>query len=97
VIGDKAALSIRAARRDGGKVLVDVAAAGDATVELFAEGPTPDWALPVPVRVADAAPGVQRFSFDLDGLPPNTKPDGATLLLTAVAGGAAIEVPFRLD
>jgi hypothetical protein len=30
-------------------------------------------------------------------LPPNTKPDGATLRLTAVAGDQAIEVPYRLD
>ena len=48
-------------------------------------------------RVADAPPGVRRFSFDLDGMPPGTKPDGATLLLTAVSGDQAIEVPFRLD
>ena len=61
-------------------------------VELFAEGPTPDWALPVPAPVDGAPAGQQRFAFELDGLPPNTKPDGATLTLTAVAGEQAIEV-----
>ena len=95
-LGGGGALSIRAVRREGGKVVVDVAAPAGAEVELFAEGPTPDWALPVPARVSEAA-GVQRFAFDLDGLPPGIKPDGATLMLTAVAGTQAIEVAFRLD
>jgi DsbC/DsbD-like thiol-disulfide interchange protein len=96
-LGGHGELSIRAARREGGKVVVDVAAPAGAAVDLFAEGPTPDWALPVPARIAGAAAGLQRFTFDLDGLPPNTKPDGAVLMLTAVAGDRAIEVPFRLD
>jgi len=96
-LGGDGEFGIRAARRDGGKVLVDVAAPAGTDVDLFAEGPTPDWALPVPTRVPGAPEGMQRFTFDLDGLPPNTKPEGATLLLTAVAGGHAIEVPFRLD
>jgi DsbC/DsbD-like thiol-disulfide interchange protein len=95
-LGTDGALSIRAARREGAKIVVDVAAPAGAEVELFAEGPTPDWALPIPARVSEAA-GVQRFAFDLDGLPPDTKPDGATLTLTAVAGTQAIEVAFRLD
>lgn len=86
-------LAIRAVRREGKNVTVDVAAPAGAAVDLFAEGPTPDWALPVPTPVA----GGQRFSFELDGLPPDIKPDGATLLLTAVAGEQAIEVPYRLD
>lgn len=95
-LGGDGALAIRAARREGNRIVVDVAAPAGANVELFAEGPTPDWALPVPAR-GEPADGVQRFSFELDGLPPNTRPDGATLTLTAVAGGEAIEVPFRLD
>lgn len=95
-LGEMSALAIRAARREGNRVMVDVAAPAGAAVDLFAEGPTPDWALPVPAR-GELAGGVQRFSFELDGLPPNTRPDGATLTLTAVAGNEAIEVPFRLD
>ena len=96
-VGGKGDLSVTAARRDGNRIVVDVAAPAGADADLFAEGPTPEWALPVPTRLAGAAPGVQRFSFDLDGLPPGAKPDGATLLLTAVSGDQAIEVPFRLD
>ncbi len=94
-IGGEGAFGIRAARRDGARILVDVAAA--APVDLFAEGPTTDWALPLPSPVAGAPAGQQRFAFELDGLPPNTRPDGATLTLTAVAGEQAIEAVYRLD
>jgi len=96
-LGQDGALSVRAVKREGSRVLVDVAYPAGVPVDLFAEGPTPDWALPVPSPAAGAQEGQQRFSFELDGLPPNTKPDGATLLLTAVAGEQAIEVPYRLD
>lgn len=96
-LGGDGPLGIRAAKRDGSRVIVDVAASVNTPVELFAEGPTPDWALPIPSPVAGAPAGQQRFAFALDGLPPNTKPDGATLTLTAVAGEQAIEVAFRLD
>jgi DsbC/DsbD-like thiol-disulfide interchange protein len=94
-LGDDGALSVRAARREGKRIVVDVAAPGP--VELFAEGPQDDWALPVPAPIAGAPAGQQRFAFELDGLPPDTKPDGAILRLTAVAGEHAIEVPYGLD
>jgi DsbC/DsbD-like thiol-disulfide interchange protein len=100
-LGAGDALSIRAIRReDGGarpRVIVDVAAPSGAKVELFAEGPTPDWALPIPSPVADAPAGLRRFAFDLDGLPPGASPKGATLRLTAVSEEAAIEVTTALD
>jgi len=97
VVGADGPIEVRAARREGSRILVDVAAPPAMPVELFAEGPAPDWALPVPSPVAGAPAGQQRFAFALDGLPPDTKPDGATLKLTAVAGDQAIEVPYRLD
>ena len=84
-------------RREGGKILVDVAAPADATVELFAEGPSADWALPVPAPLGDAPAGLRRFAFELDGLPPGATAHGATLTLTAVAGERAVEVPYRFD
>jgi len=95
-LGDDSVPTIRAIKREGSRIVVDVAAPVGA-IDLFAEGPTPDWALPVPSPVAGAPEGQQRFTFELDGLPPNTGPDGATLTLTAVAGEQAIEVPYRLD
>ena len=80
-----------------GKPRVVVAVAADQPVTLFAEGPTPQWALPLPEPVAGAPDGLQRFAFELDGLPPGEKAEGATLRLTAVSGDKAIEVAFRLD
>ena len=98
-IGDREEPAIRAVWRETGpgkpRVVVDVAAAAGAV--LFAEGPTAQWALPLPEPIAGAPAGVQRFAFALDGLPPGDKPDGATLRLTAVAGNKAVEVVFRLD
>jgi DsbC/DsbD-like thiol-disulfide interchange protein len=100
-IGAAGMPSIRAVRREPGpgkpRVVVDVAAPKDGAVMLFAEGPTAAWALPLPEPVAGAPEGVRRFAFELDGLPPGAKPDGAVLRLTAVAGDKAIEVAYRLD
>jgi len=100
-IGDSGTPAIRAVRREAGsgkpRVIVDVAALAGAALALFAEGPTPQWALPLPEPIAGASAGQQRFAFELDGLPPGEKPDGATLRLTAVSGDKAIEVGFRLD
>jgi len=99
-LGDGGPLAIRAVTRDAGgsraRVLVDVAAP-DGHVELFAEGPTPDWVLPVPEPVAGAPAGLRRFAFDLDGLPAGASADRVTLRFTAVADEAAIEVAAPLD
>jgi DsbC/DsbD-like thiol-disulfide interchange protein len=100
-LGEGRALSIRAIRReDGGarpRIVVDVAAPADAKVELFAEGPTPDWALPIPAPVAGAPAAMRRFAFDLDGLPPGASAKGAALRLTAVTDDDAIEVTTPLE
>jgi DsbC/DsbD-like thiol-disulfide interchange protein len=100
-LGEGRALAIRAVRReDGGargRVVVDVAAPGNIAVDLFAEGPTPDWALPLPTAVKGAPDGLRRFVFDLDGGPPGASYQGALIVLTAVAGEEAIEVTTRLD
>ena len=94
-IGEGGTLAVRSVTRENKRILVDVAAPG--AIELFAEGPAADWALPVPAPVDGAPAGQQRFAFELEGLPPNTRPGGETLMLTAVSGGQAIEVPYRLD
>ena len=100
-IGDVGTPAIRAVRRESAsgkpRMIVDVAAPADAPVALFAEGPTPLWALPLPEPVAGAPAGQQRFAFELDGLPQGEKASGATLRLTAVSGDKAVEVGFRLD
>jgi len=94
-IGEGETLAVRSVTRENKRILVDVAAPG--AIELFAEGPAADWALPVPAPVDGAPAGQQRFAFELEGLPPNTRPGGATLMLTAVSGGQAIDVSYRLD
>lgn len=99
--GADAPLAVKAVtREDGGKlprILVDIAAPAGAKVVLFAEGPTPEWALPVPEMVGGAPAGMHRFAFALDGLPPGGSPKGAELKFTAVAGTEAIETTYRLD
>ncbi len=100
-LGAGGLLAITAVRREGDskppRVLVDVAAPSDA-VDLFAEGPTAQWALPVPTKIDGAPAGQQRFAFELDGLPPGESDRGALLTLTATTpGGDAVEVAIRLD
>jgi DsbC/DsbD-like thiol-disulfide interchange protein len=82
------------------RVVVLVKAPDGVPVSIFAEGPTPEWALPLPQPengVTDSANGTRRYTFDLDGLPPGASADGATLKITAVSPTDAIEVEARLD
>jgi DsbC/DsbD-like thiol-disulfide interchange protein len=103
-VGAGGELAIRSIRREpsGGqkgsqKERVSVDVVGPAGVDLFVEGPDPQWALPVPTPVDGAPKGLRRFVFDLDGAPKGTAYRGALLTLTAVAPGRAIEVSSRLD
>src|SRR5262245_48107384 len=99
-LGTSGPLAITAVRREADskppRVLVDVATPSDG-VDLFAEGPTSQWALPVPTKIDGAPAGQQRFAFELDGLPPGESDRGAVLTLTASAPGGAVEVAIRLD
>src|SRR5476649_835343 len=91
-IGDPNPLTIRDVKRDGkSSVLIDVLTPDTREINLFVEGPTPDWALPVPTPLEKSPPGVKRFSFELDGLPPGVDPAGAALKLTLVGGDRAYE------
>lgn len=92
-------LSVRRVH-DGPKpqVTVDFKAADGKPVQVFAEGPTPEWALPVPQPAQTASANKRRFQFALDGLPPGTDPKGpVALTLTVVEGANAYEVKTRLD
>ena len=67
-------------------------------VELFVEGPTPQWALPIPKPAKSAPPGRAQFSFELDGLPSGVDPKSPTdLIFTVVTGDRAVEVKTHLD
>jgi hypothetical protein len=98
-IGDPNPLTIRDVKRDGPKnVVVDVVAPADTRkVNLFVEGPTPDWSLPIPAPVEPSPPGVKRFSFELDGLPPGAKPEGAALKFTLVGPEKSYEFNTNLE
>jgi DsbC/DsbD-like thiol-disulfide interchange protein len=93
-------LAIRAVHRQAGgehdRVIVEVAAPKEAALDLFVEGPTPDWALPQP-EPSGTSGDLHRFTFDLDGLPAGADTRGAMLTFTAVSGDDAIEVPVHLD
>src|ERR1700761_1878944 len=97
-VGDPNPLTIRDVKREGkSTVLIDVLSPDARTVNLFVEGPTPDWALPVPKLVEHGPPGIKRFSFELDGLPPGVNPEGAALKLTLVGGDRSYEFNINLD
>jgi DsbC/DsbD-like thiol-disulfide interchange protein len=97
-VGDPNPLTIRDVKREGkSTVLVDVVAPDARMVNLFVEGPTPDWALPVPKLLDHGPPGVKRFAFELDGVPPGIDPEGAALKLTLVSGERSYEFNINLD
>jgi DsbC/DsbD-like thiol-disulfide interchange protein len=103
-LGETGSLTITSVHREtSGKharVVVLVGAPDGVAVDLFAEGPTPEWALPLPQpeNNAVASPdGMRRYIFELDGLPPGAKAEGATIKITAVSPTDAIEVEARLD
>jgi DsbC/DsbD-like thiol-disulfide interchange protein len=103
-LGVGTGLVIQTVHRDGAKghqhVVVVIGAPAGAPIDLFVEGPTRDWALPLPDPIDPTPSGatqVRRFRFDLDGLPPDAHADGAIMTFTAVSPDDAIEVAARLD
>jgi DsbC/DsbD-like thiol-disulfide interchange protein len=100
-LGEGKAFAIQSVRRQSGsarpRVVIDIAAPAGVPVDLFAEGPTTQWALPLPAAIDGAPEGLRRFAFDLDGAPPGASYEGVLITLTAVSGQVAIEVATRLD
>lgn len=96
-VGDPNPLTIRDVKRAGSKtVQVDVVADKKDEPALFVEGPSPEWALPVPKLAAQHPPGVKRFVFDLVGLPSGVDPEGAALKFTLTGGERAYEFNVNL-
>jgi len=78
----------------GSKPAVEFEIAGGKDAQVFVEGPTNEWALPIPK--SGAAKG--SYSFDLDGLPPGTDPKAPLdLTFTIVGKDGAIETKTHLD
>jgi DsbC/DsbD-like thiol-disulfide interchange protein len=97
-VGDPNPLTIRDVKREGkSTVLVDVLSPDARTINLFVEGPTPDWALPIPKLLEHSPPGVKRFAFELAGVPPGINPEGAALKLTLVGGDRSYEFNINLE
>ena len=100
-LGAGTRLAIRSVHREASgaheRVVVEVAAPEGAPVDLYVEGPTSEWALPLPEPDGSTTAPTRRFTFELDGLPSGAQGKGATLTFTAVSGDDAIEVPARLD
>jgi DsbC/DsbD-like thiol-disulfide interchange protein len=79
-------------------VMVDLKTPASTPADIFVEGPTPEWALPIPKPAPGAPDGHRQFGFELDGLPPGVDPKGQfDLTFTVVEGGRAIEVATHLD
>jgi DsbC/DsbD-like thiol-disulfide interchange protein len=99
-LGPGPGLAILVVHREPGgthdRVVVDIAAPNGTPVDLFVEGPTPDWSLPVPQPTGGNG-ATRQFTFDLDGLPADAHAQGAALTFTAVSGEDAIEVLAHLD
>ena len=99
-IGEGGIFAIRGVRREMGptrpRMIIDVAAPASSSVDLFAEGPGADWAVPLPQPMSAEA-SVRRFSLDLDGIPPGVDTSGAMLKLTATSNREAIEVSVPID
>jgi DsbC/DsbD-like thiol-disulfide interchange protein len=103
-LGAGGALAIRAIHRVPGpvhdRVDVEIVARAGMAVDLFVEGPTAEWSLPLPEpsrAMAAALSATRRFSFDLDGLPPGANAKSASLRFTVVSPNDAIEVMSPLD
>ena len=100
-VGETSPFGIAAVRREPGspypRVVVEIVAPAAAPLDLFAEGPAADWALPLPEPVPGAPPGRRWFAFDLDGVPPGEKAIGARLRFTLVSGENAVEVTAILE
>jgi DsbC/DsbD-like thiol-disulfide interchange protein len=97
-VGDPNPLTILDVKREGrSEVLVDVVSPDARPVYLFVEGPTPDWGLPVPKLLEHGPPGVKRFAFALDGVPPGVNPEGAALKFTLISGDRAYEFNINLE
>jgi DsbC/DsbD-like thiol-disulfide interchange protein len=90
-------LAVESARRNGGtekRPVFDIAVTAPADAAMFVEGPA-DWFPGVPERLAEAGDDVYRVTFDRLG--SKSPIEGASLRVTLVAGGKAVEQVVPID
>lgn len=97
----KAPPRVVSARREGSgpheTVVVEVAMPADGGAEdVLVEGPTSDWALPLPRRDGPAGTR-ERWTFAVDGVPKGASIGAADLRFTLRSGARAVEQVVRLD
>jgi DsbC/DsbD-like thiol-disulfide interchange protein len=98
-VGGSADLRVISAKLEKGKparAIVEVGVPEGKPFDLFAEGPSDDWALPLPKKL-DAGGGRARFAIPIDGAPIGGPSVPPKLRLTLVAGDRAIETVVPLD
>lgn len=74
-----------------------LAAVGSGPADLFVEGPSNSYALPVPEQAGPPLDGRQRFSFTFEGVPGGVRAGSVPLRLTLVTPDGAIETQACLD
>jgi DsbC/DsbD-like thiol-disulfide interchange protein len=94
--GKLAVLSAKLERDKKPAIVVDVAVPEGRPFDLLAEGPSEDWALPLP-KQASAANGRARFVIPLEDASAGSGPMPESVRLTLVSGSEAMEVDAKLD
>lgn len=92
-------LSIQSVKLERGAkpvIRVEVLAPQGQDIDLFAEGPSEDWFLPLPERESRQG-GRAAYVIPVDGAPPGAPPVPQSIRLTLVSGGKAIEADVALD
>lgn len=83
---------------EAAKPLIAIELKADHALQVFVEGPTPEWALPIPTPAPGAPAGRRQFNFELDGLPTGVDAKAPVdLTVTVVDDERAIEVKSHLD
>ncbi len=94
--GALSVVSIRIEHGDKPRAVISVMTPAGTAPQLFAEGPSDKWALPLPEKIGEED-GLTRFALPFEGAPPGEKPIPSKLVVTLVADADAVEVEIPLE